>query len=75
MPGSRDAHASGLARLEFSVRGMLRNLGLKPGQVSKGSHGKRVRELTADNARLSKAVEAGHAHARECSRQSQLTDR
>ena len=46
----------GLTRLELSVRGILRNFGLKLGQVSKGRWEERVRELTADNAMLSDAV-------------------
>ena len=46
----------GLTRLELSVRGILRNFGLKLGQVSTGRWEERVRELTADNAMLSDAV-------------------
>ena len=54
---SRSALVEGLTRLELSVRGILRNFGLKLGRVSKGRWEERVRELTADNAMLSDAVE------------------
>ena len=53
---SRSALVEGLTRLELSVRGILRNFGLKLGRVSKGRWEERVRELTADNAMLSDAV-------------------
>ncbi len=46
----------GLARLELSVRGILRDFGLKPGRVSKGRREERVREPAADNAMLSDVV-------------------
>ena len=54
---SRSALVEGLTRLELSVRGILRNFGLKLGRVSKGRWEERVRELTADNAMLSDVVE------------------
>ncbi len=53
---SRSALVEGLTRLELSVRGILRNFGLKLGRVSKGRWDERVRELTADNAMLSDVV-------------------
>ena len=53
---SRSALVEGLARLELSLRGILRNFGLKLGRVSKGRWEERVRELTADNAMLSDVV-------------------
>lgn len=54
--GSRNALVGGITRLELSVRGILRNFGLKLGRVSKGNYEERVRELTSDNAMLSDAV-------------------
>ena len=54
---SRSALVEGLTRLELSVRGILRNFGLKLGRVSKGRWEERVRELTTDNAMLSDVVE------------------
>ena len=54
--GSRHALVEGLTRLELSVRGILRNFGLKLGRVTKGGYEERVRELTSDNAMLSDAV-------------------
>ena len=53
---SRSALVEGLTRLELSVRGILRNFGLKLGRVSKGDWEERVRELTSDNAMLSDVV-------------------
>ena len=54
--GSRNALVEGIIRLELSVRGILRNFGLKLGRVSKGCWEERVRELSSDNAMLSDAV-------------------
>ncbi len=56
LPTSRSALVEGLTRLELSVRGLLRNFGLKLGRVSKGRWEERVREPAADNAMLSDAV-------------------
>ena len=53
---SRSALVEGIIRLELSVRGTLRNFGLKLGRVSKGNYEERVQELTSDNAMLSDAV-------------------
>ena len=53
---SRNALVEGIIRLELSVRGILRNFGLKLGRVSKGCWEERVRELSSDNAMLSDAV-------------------
>ncbi len=57
LPGSRNALVEGLTRPGLSVRGILRNFGLKPGRVSKGDCEERVRELTSGNATLPDAVE------------------
>ena len=54
--GSRNALAGGIIRLELSVRGILRNFGLKLGRVSKGRWEDRVRELASENAMLSDVV-------------------
>ena len=53
---SRNALVEGIMRLELSVRGILRNFGLKLGRVSKGRWEETVRELAPDNAMLSDAV-------------------
>ena len=57
LPGARKALVEGLARLELSVRGILRSFGLRLGQLLKGRREERVRELTVDNATPSDAVE------------------
>jgi transposase len=44
--------------LELSLRGVLRNFGLKLGQVGRGSYEARVRELAAGNAMLETMSEA-----------------
>ena len=46
-----------LINMELSLRGVLRNFGLKLGQVSKGRYEARVRELIASNAMLEAAAE------------------
>ena len=43
--------------MELSLRGVLRNFGLKLGQVSKGRYEARVRELIVGNAMLEAAAE------------------
>ena len=43
--------------MELSLRGVLRNFGLKLGRVSKGRWEARVRELIAGNAMLEAASE------------------
>ncbi len=43
--------------MELSLRGVLRNFGLKLGQVSRVRYEARVRELTAGNAMLEAAAE------------------
>ena len=54
---SRKSVQNALINLELSLRGVLRNFGLKLGQVSKGRYEARVRELIADNAMLEAAAE------------------
>ena len=54
--GSRKAVQNAAVQLELSVRGMLRNFGLKMGKVSKGRFEARVRELAEGNAMLEAAV-------------------
>ena len=54
---SRKSVQDALTNLELSLRGVLRNFGLKLGQVSKGRYEARVRELTAGNAMLEAAAE------------------
>ena len=54
---SRMSVQDALTNLELSLRGVLRNFGLKLGQVSKGRYEARVRELTAGNAMLEAAAE------------------
>ena len=54
---SRKSVLNVLTDLELSLRGVLRNFGLKLGQVSKGRYKARVRELIAGNAMLEAAAE------------------
>ena len=54
---SRKSVQNALINLELSLRGVLRNFGLKLGQVSKGRWEARVRELVAGNAMLEAAAE------------------
>ncbi len=44
--------------VELSLRGVLRNFGLKLGKISKGGYAARVRELAAGNAMLETLAEA-----------------
>ncbi|MCY4559407.1 MAG: IS110 family transposase [Chloroflexi bacterium] len=53
---SRKTVVNALSNIELSLRGVLRNFGLKLGQVSKGRYEARVRELIAGNAMLEAAV-------------------
>ena len=53
---SRKSVQNALINLELSLRGVLRNFGLKLGQVSKGRYEARVRELIADNAMMLEAA-------------------
>ena len=54
---SRKSVKDALLDMELSLRGVLRNFGLKLGQVSKGRWEARVRELIAGNAMLEAAAE------------------
>ena len=54
---SRRSVKGALINMELSLRGVLRNFGLKLGQVSKGRYEARVRELVAGNAMLEAAAE------------------
>lgn len=55
---ARKAIQKAMLDLELSLRGVLRNLGLKLGKISKGRYEARVRELTAGNAMLETMSEA-----------------
>ena len=54
---SRKSLQGAIINLELSVRGVLRNFGLKVGKISKGDYEERIRELVAGNAMLQAAVE------------------
>ena len=54
---SRKSVLDAIVRMEVSLRGVLRNFGLKLGLVSKGRYEARVRELVASNAMLEAAAE------------------
>ena len=54
---SRKSVLDALTDMELSLRGVLRNFGLKLGHVSKGRWETRVRELIAGNAMLEAAAE------------------
>ena len=54
---ARRSVVDALTDLELSLRGVLRNFGLKLGRVSKGRYAARVRELVAGNAMLEAAAE------------------
>ena len=54
---SRRSVKDALINMELSLRGVLRNFGLKLGQVSKGRYEARVRELVVGNTMLEAAAE------------------
>lgn len=54
---ARKSIQNALINLELSVRGVLRNFGLKVGSVSKVRYDVRIRELAAGNTMLQAAVE------------------
>ena len=54
---SRKSVQDAIIRMEISLRGVLRNFGLKLGLISKGRYEARVRELVAGNAMLEAAAE------------------
>lgn len=55
--GSRKAVQQGFITLELSLRGLLRNFGLKLGAISRGRFEQRIRELAAGNVMLVTATE------------------
>lgn len=56
MLGARKAIQQGMIALEMSLRGLLRNFGLKVGAISRGRFERRIRELTDGNAMLEAAT-------------------
>lgn len=54
---ARKAVRQGFITLEMSLRGLLRNFGLKVGTISRGQFGQRIRELVAGNPTLVAATE------------------
>ena len=54
---ARKAVQQGMISLEMSLRGLLRNFGLKVGAISRGRFEHRIRELTTGNAMLEAATE------------------
>ena len=55
--GARKAVQQGMISLEMSLRGLLRNFGLKVGPTSRGRFHIRIRELVDDNTMLPAATE------------------
>lgn len=55
--GARKAVQQGFITLEMSLRGLLRNFGLKVGAISRGQFEQRIRELAAGNPMLEAATE------------------
>ena len=55
--GARKAIQHGMIALELSLRGLLRNFGLKVGAISRGRFEARVQELACGNAMLEAATE------------------
>ncbi|PYF09243.1 transposase [Rhodobacter viridis] len=55
--GDRKAVQQGFITLEMSLRGLLRNFGLKVGAISRGRFENRIRELSAGNPMLEAATE------------------
>ena len=56
--GARKAMQQALLDIELSLRGLLRNFGLKLGPISKGRYEERVRELVVGNIMLEAAAAA-----------------
>jgi transposase len=54
---ARKAVQQGFIALEMSLRGLLRNFGLKVGSISRGRFEQRIRELTTGNPMLEAATE------------------
>ena len=57
MLSARKAVQQGFITLEMSLRGLLRNFGLKVGTISRGRFEQRIRELAAGNPMLEAAAE------------------
>ena len=57
MLSARKAVQQGFITLEMSLRGLLRNFGLKVGTISRGRFEQRIRELAAGNPMLEAATE------------------
>lgn len=55
--GTRKAVQHSMIALELSVRGLLRNFGLKVGTISRGRFEPRIRELAFGNSMLEAATE------------------
>ncbi|RWF81013.1 MAG: IS110 family transposase [Mesorhizobium sp.] len=55
--GARKSIQQGVIALEMSLRGLLRNFGLKVGAISKGRFDARIQELVASNTTLVAATE------------------
>lgn len=55
--GARKAVQQGMIALEMSLRGLLRNFGLKVGAISRGQFEHRIRELTVGNLMLEAVTE------------------
>ncbi len=55
--GARKSVQQGMIALEMSLRGLLRNFGLKVGAISRGQFEHRIRELTVSNLMLEAAPE------------------
>src|SRR5690606_30215115 len=55
--GARKAIQQGMISLEMSLRGLLRNFGLKVGAISRGKYEYRIRELAGGNSMLEAATE------------------
>ena len=56
MLGARKAIQQSVIALEMSLRGLLRNFGLKVGAISRGRFDSRIRELADGNAMLEAAT-------------------
>lgn len=54
--GARKAIQQSMIALEMSLRGLLRNFGLKVGAISRGRFDSRIRELAGGNAMLEAAT-------------------
>ncbi len=57
MLGARKPIRQGMLALEMSLRGLLRNFGLKVGAISRGRFEHRIRELSAGNSMLEAATQ------------------